>query len=121
MRNFQPILIEFDVVEQQNVEIECARTVGNARRAVAAEPLLDLEQAFEQPARFQGRFQLDDGIDEARLRGETHRLGAVERRAMLQAAQGPKPRSRSRQRCLRRAGPAGQIGAHPDVGRAHES
>lgn len=79
MRNLQPRLMELDAAEEQNVEIERARTIRYARRAVAAELLLDPEQAFKQLPRLQVRLQRDDGVNEARLRGEAHRLGAVER------------------------------------------
>jgi hypothetical protein len=46
MGNLEPGLMELDAAEEQNVEIERARTIRNARRTVAAELLFDREQAF---------------------------------------------------------------------------
>lgn len=119
MGDHEPRLIHLNASQKQNVQIERARTVGYRCGPVAAELLLDPEQGIEQRPGLQVRFQSHNGVYKTRLLCETHRFGTVERRSMRDAPQRFKPFGSGRQRSLGRSGPAGQVGAHSDVGRAH--
>lgn len=120
VRNLEVGLIELDVAEQQNVEIERARTVGNAGRTVAPELLLDGQQCVEQIAGFKIGLEFDNGIHKSRLIGESHWACTVNRRSAGDAAERSEPLRCRRQRCLRRSSQARQVRAHRDVGSPHD-
>jgi CO/xanthine dehydrogenase Mo-binding subunit len=51
MRDFEAVLADVSVIEHQNVEVERARAVGDAGRAVAPELVFDGEQGLQQIVR----------------------------------------------------------------------
>ena len=73
MRNLEIVRAEHQTVIKQNVQIQRARPVGDARAAVAAELALDHEQGLEQLARTSIRLEAHRGIYEPRLIVETYR------------------------------------------------
>lgn len=119
VRDFQIGLTDCEIAEEQDVEIEGARAVGDACGAVAAELLLNGEQLLQQLRRLEIRFQHDDGVYKARLGGESNRLRRVERRAGDDAPQGFKTSSCDGECCLGRSGIAGQVRSQSDVGCWH--
>jgi hypothetical protein len=112
MRNLQSRLTDLDAAKEQNVQIKCARTVGKAGGAVAAEFLFDAQQAIQQGVRVEIGYQGHDGVDKARLRGKAHRPGGVEGRLGGDAAQGLEALGRGGQRGIRRAGVAGLVATY---------
>jgi hypothetical protein len=64
-------------------------------------------------------FESNDSVDEARLIGESDGLSGIERGTGREAAQRCEAPRGCGQRGLRRAGGAGEIGAHSDVGSLH--
>ena len=80
MRNLQSRLADFEIAQEQNVQVQRARSVRESRRPVAAKLLLDGQQPIEQFARLQLRFQRHHRVHKPRLRGKAHRRGGVERR-----------------------------------------
>ena len=119
MRNLQARFADDQIIEEQNVQIQRARTIDEAGRPVAAKVLFDGHEPVKQLVRRKVCFESNGGIEKAWLRCEAHRLGAVERGASRNVAKGLKAQSGGSERRLRRSGPTGQITAHPDVGRAH--
>ena len=105
MGNCELRFADLQVAKEQNVEIQRARPIGNARRPVAAKLMLDGQQPIEQLARGERGFQRYCRVDKARLRGKTLRCGRVERRAADHVPQRFEAQSRRRQSSLRRAGP----------------
>jgi hypothetical protein len=119
MGNFEVRLAEAEIAVEENVEVEGARAVGEARGAVAAELLLDGQQGAEQLARGELGFKGDCGIEEAGLRCESDGRGGIERGAANNAAERGKARGRRGQRGVWLAGEAGQVGTETDVSGVH--
>ena len=111
--------VQDHVAEEEEVEIERAGAVGDACGAVAPEVFLDGEQALEQRARGEACFKRDDGVEEAGLLGEADGRGGVERGARGDVAEGGEALGCGGECGLRRAGVAGQVGAHANVGGVH--
>jgi len=119
MGNLQPGLANPQVAQQQNVQVQCSRTIGNSRRPIPSKLLLNPQQSLQQRERFQLCLQRHHGVHEARLLGKTHRLRRVERRPPHNPPQPPEPNRRRRQRSLRRPRPTSQVSAHPNVSNPH--
>ena len=117
--NLQMCFVQYQVAEEEEVEIEGAGAVRDARGAVPPEVYLDGEQALEQRARCEACFERDDGVEEAGLRGEADGLGGVERGADDDAAEGGEALGCGGERGLGRASVAGQVCAQADVGGVH--
>jgi hypothetical protein len=119
MGNFKIRFADAEIAVEENVEIERAGAVGEARRAVAAELLFDGQQGVKQRARSERGFKGDDGIYEAGLRGKSDGRGGVERGTADDAAEGGEARGCSGQRDVGQTGVAGQVCAHSDVSGVH--
>jgi hypothetical protein len=79
MWDLQPRLADLRVAQEQDVQIQRSRPVADALPPVAPKLLFDFQQPFQQLSRLQVRFQLHHRINESRLFGKPHWLGAVER------------------------------------------
>src|SRR5271167_4520246 len=66
-----------EAVDQQQVEIEGAGTLGNAGGMVPAEGAFDCQQAFEQTLGVLVGAQVDGGVDECGLVLVTNRRGSI--------------------------------------------
>lgn len=108
-----------EVSVEQDVEIEGARAIEYAGRAVAAEFALDEEERVEERGRGEIGFEGHDSVDEARLRGESHRRGGVKGGTADDAADGGKAIDGGGEGSLRRPGGTSDVGAHPDVSGLH--
>jgi hypothetical protein len=75
MRNRKTVLAQYQVTIKKNVQVQRARAVLNAGRAVAAKRTLHLQQRLEQRARREIGFERDRRIQKARLLGNPHRPG----------------------------------------------
>src|SRR5450755_1305058 len=75
VRNLKPGLGDLHVTKEQNIEIEGARPIRQARVPVAAKFLLDGKQCREQLLWLQIRFERSCSVDESWLLGKPHRLG----------------------------------------------
>jgi hypothetical protein len=117
--NFEAGLAEDEVVVEENVEIEGARTVRDGGGAVAAKLVLNDEESVEEIARGERCFEREDGVEEAGLIGKADRLSGVKRRAGGDAAEGGEALGGCGERGLRRAGGTGEVGAEGDVGEGH--
>jgi hypothetical protein len=73
VRDLELRIANLNVVKKQDVEIERTRAVANLAGPVAAELVLDGQQAVEQCARFQFGFERNHRVDESRLSGEADR------------------------------------------------
>jgi len=104
------------VVDQQEIEVEGARTFGRVQGAVASVAALDCEQEIEQRLRLQVRIQLGDGVHKGRLGYGANRLGAVEMGESGEASGAGKFVDGRRQGLLRRACGGRQIGSQSDIG-----
>jgi len=78
MGNLKSGLADFLVSEYQNIQVEGARAIPNARQPVAAELLFDPQQAVEQRVGIERGLQGDHCIEKSRLFGKTHRLGGIQ-------------------------------------------
>jgi len=87
---------EGHVVDQQQIEIERARSVG--KRARAAQVVLDAKQRAEEVTRSQRGLQSDDRIEEARLLQVSDRFRLVETRDSGDSTQRLEPLHRLPQR-----------------------
>lgn len=96
MRNLKIRLADDEVAKEQNVEIQSARAVGDARRPVPAKLLLDRQQTFKQFARPERCFERHHSIHKPGLRGEAYRRSRVESRPAKQPAQRFEPQCRCR-------------------------
>jgi len=119
MRKDKIVLTHREIAKEKNVEVECARAVLDSRRPVPAKLPFQSEQPFEQLARRQAGFERDNGVDKTGLIRKAHRLGGIERGARGHATQRIQPHGRRRQRGLRLARRAGQVGAESDVRSRH--
>lgn len=75
MRNLQIGLTEAKVSQHQDIQIEGARAVAWAERAVAAVLALEVEQRIEQRVRRKRRFEHDDCVEKSWLLGEADGTG----------------------------------------------
>jgi len=107
MRNLQVRFIDDEIAEEKDVEVEGARAVAKPRRAVASKFVFDGQQRFEQRARRQLGFKRHGGIHEARLIGESNRLGGVQRGAGRDASERSEPQGCRGERSRRRSRRAG--------------
>ena len=121
MRDFEAVLADVLAIEHKDVEVERARTIGDAGRAVAAELVLDGEQGLQQSVWGKVCFKRNDGVEEAGLGGKAYRLGGVKRGLGSDVADGCEARNGSGESCFRRPGAAGKVGAEADVCGWHES
>ena len=119
MRQLKAGLAEAEISEQEQVEIEGSRAVGQAARAVAAILGLDGEEAHEQGARGKAGAEGDDSVDEARLIVKAYGRGGVERGAGADLAEGGEGLQSRCKGGLRCATGTGKIGAEADVCGAH--
>lgn len=119
MRNFEPGFADPFVPVYQNIQIQRARSVPNARRPIPAKFLLNLQQTFEQLSRLQIRLQCDHRIEKPWLVGESYRLGGIERGAPHQGSQRLEPIGGGGQRGLGIPGRAGQVRPHADEDHLH--
>jgi hypothetical protein len=87
MGNFEVGLGDDLIAEEENVEVECARSVGEAGCAIAAEFTLDGEEVLEQGAGGEVGFDGNDGVEEAGLVGKAYRFCGVERGSSDEAAE----------------------------------
>lgn len=116
VRDLKTIFADDEIAVEDEVEIESARTVENACRAIAAEVALDCKQSVKQLVGSEMGFKRDDGVEEARLIGETDGSGGVERGAGGDATKGGKALDGGGERSVGRAGGAGKVGAKGNVG-----
>lgn len=119
MRNLEIRFANDGLAKEKDVEIERARAVRDARGAVAAELALDCQQPFEQSTRAELGFEGDDGIEKARLIGESDRCSGVKTGAGNDTAQQRHAFDGGSERDLRWAGWARQVGAEADVSSRH--
>lgn len=119
VRNVQVELVKDIVAEEEQVQVQRARPIGNACAAVAPELTLDPEQAFQQAARAEFGFEGHNGVHEAGLVGVSHGFGGVDRRAADNAAQGPQAFCRCFKRGVGRPEGCGHVPAHANVGNLH--
>ena len=87
MGNYQAWLADDQIAEKQNVQIEGARTIGDAGCSISSKFLFDCEEPIQQGLRVEDCFEGDNGIDEARLVGKSYRLSGVKRRSTRNVAQ----------------------------------
>jgi hypothetical protein len=87
MRDCEAGIVDDQVAEQQNVEIDDARTL--LLSSLAAQLLLDFENAGEQLLRRLLGIQSNRTIQEPGLRGKFHRFGFVARRDRDDLAESP--------------------------------
>src|SRR5208283_4856278 len=80
MRNFQARFMNAQISYHQDIQIERARTVQQARGAITAVISLEIEQAVKEGARRHPGFESNDSVHETRLLGESNGLGGIERR-----------------------------------------
>ncbi len=119
MRNFQTGFGESEIAEEENVEVEGARTVGYGARAIAPEEALNGEKSLKKWMRCEIGFKCDDGVKEARLIGQADGLSGVERRTRGDAAEPGDLVECRGERGVGRAGGAGKVCAESDVGEGH--
>jgi hypothetical protein len=77
MGNLKSGLADFPVSEYQNIQVERARAISNARRTVTSVLLFDPQQAVEQGVGIERGLKGDHSIEKSRLLGKTHGLGGV--------------------------------------------
>jgi hypothetical protein len=117
--NFERSQAENEVVVEDQVEIESARTVWDGVEPVTAEFVFDLEERAEQFQRRERGFENEGGVEEPWLISVADRRGGVERAARRDAANWSEARDRSGKRDLGRARGAGEVGAEGNDGRGH--
>lgn len=79
MRNFEIVLAQNQIAEQENVQVERARAIPEPRRAVAAKLALQVEQGMQQLARSKIGLKPHNGIEKSRLIGKAYRSGGIKR------------------------------------------
>lgn len=121
MRDFEVLHTHDGFAEEKNIQVERARSVADFRFSIASEGAFNFEQSLQQGERFEIRFEGHDSVHKARLIGDAHGPGRVEMRTRRDRAELRQALRGRSQRGLRRAGGAGQIGAHSDVGGRHTS
>src|SRR5436309_6356313 len=67
MRDREQRLVDGGVPVQEQVEIECSRSHRGSGAPIAAEGALELQQDAEERTGGEGRLELDDAVQEARL------------------------------------------------------
>jgi hypothetical protein len=117
--DFEIRLADGQVAEEQDVQIEGAGAVLETGSPLATELLLDAEQAVEEFAGGEGRFEFHDRVQEAGLGGKAHGLSGIEGGAASDLAEGIEAVCGGRESGFRRARRTGQVATHSDVGRWH--
>jgi len=120
VRNLKTRLADLHVPEEQNIQIERARAVGDGAGPVSSKLLFDGQQAFQQLLGLKLCFQGDHRVDKARLRGKSDRFGGVERRPAGDVTERFKTGGSCGESGLRRACTTGDVRAHGDVRGWHE-
>jgi hypothetical protein len=119
VRDFEAGLCKHETAREKDVEIEGAGAVGDGGGAVAAEEALDGEKRVKERARRKIGFKGNDGVKEARLIGEAHGLGGVERGTRGDAAKFCDWLKGGGERGIGRASGAGKVCAECDIGEGH--
>jgi diamine N-acetyltransferase len=114
MRNGQAGLLDHLIAVEEDVQVDRPGPPTLLARAVPAELPLDLEQLLEESSRTQIGLELRDGVHEARLLGDSHRIGLPER-GDAQRAELSQQLERGPQVLL----PVAEVGAEADVGDSH--
>ena len=114
MRNFEAGKVDDEITVQDQIEVECARAVGDGVETVAAEFLLEGEQRAEKSERRERGFESEGGVEEARLIGDADWRRGVERGAGGDAADGGEARDCGGESDVWRAGGAGKVAAEGD-------
>jgi len=86
MRQCEAGRVDDKVVEQQQVEVQRARTLGRVALPIAPVAALDAQQKIQQRFRRKGGRQRDGCVHKGGLIRYAHRLGAIQRRARLNTA-----------------------------------
>lgn len=87
MGNHEVGFVDDLVAEEQEIQIQCTRSVVNAAGAVAAERALDAQEFGKELVGRERCFERDNGVEEARLVRVAHGRGAVETRAAAEASE----------------------------------
>lgn len=119
MRDFEAGLVQDEIAIEEDVEVESARAVGPGGGAVAAKEALDGKKCVEKGTRGEIGFKGNDGVEKARLIGETDRGSGIERRTRPDVSNGRELRERCSEGGIGRAGGAGKVGSEGNVGDRH--
>ncbi len=109
-----------EIAVEEQVEVEGARSLGNAVGAVAAEGAFDFEEVVEQGLRPERRFEGDGGVEESGLVGVSDWLGLEVRGFGCEAAQFGELEDGRVEGLAGRSGGAGKVGAEGEVGGFHK-
>lgn len=119
MRDVEIGFADHQVAEQENIEIEGARPVGDSGGAVAAEFAFDVQQGGKEFTRVEGSFDAYYRVQKTGLVLKANGRGGIEGGAGYDAAERSDALNCGGHRGIRRSGGAGEIGAQADISGAH--
>ena len=121
VRQLQAGRVAREPVHGQQVEVERARSAGDAGGAVATKGVLDVEEALEERFRLKIGFQRYDGIGEVGLIQVADRIGLVEAGSRGNETASGHGKNGGRKGCRRGTGRAWDICSERDIGCMHRA